>query len=452
MGNPVGGAAGAADAAADLGSMSEFVDDVQDQGSADQGADQGAADQGQGQDQDQGQGQGQDQGQGDKGQRGPEELSEYKGTVSARLKQLSKDAPELNQVLNKYPRVRDAIAAVFRREAATREMFPGGIKEMQELRETFPRGMADVKEVLTQIDEVEALDSQFYTKNADGQYPGHGSFIENLLNQDREATLSLMERVPAAWAKADPQGYDKVFGKIMWKTFEQDRLPEHVEILLDIAQGLKNQELMTRVQQLAGWVNKFREERAKEPTAEERRFRAERDEFNRQRADRDREEFQRFNESFISESVKFQKELIQNHPLIKRLPNSIPPAKRARMVEDIRKRIVTYLDKIRPFKSAFNSAYFSKNRQGLMEAQKNYWTPWLLNLYTRKVLAEETPGLVAMNRGGIPVRRPAAKGTGQRQAPANNKNFKDTRGQWHKPDGTLFTTQEVLRGLHLVGQ
>lgn len=441
-------AAGGADQGApDLGSMSEFVEEstqdveVRPEHETDQG------DQETVRSTEEGEGRGEGE-----GRKGPEELSEYKGTVSARLKQLGKDAPELNQVLNKYPRVRDAIAAVFRREAAAREMFPGGIKEMQELREFFPRGTADVKEVLTQLDEVEALDSQFYTRDDSGNYPGHANFIRNLLDQDKDATLALLKRVPAEWAKADPEGYDQVIGQIIGKTFQNDRLPEHVDILMEIAKELKNPELVTRVQQLAGWMQKFMPQREKEPSAEERRLRAEREAFQREKDERGKEEFARFNEGFIAESMRFQKDLINAHPLIKRLPASIPQAKKARMVEEIRKRIVSYLDKIRPFKSAFNSAYFSRNRQGIMEAQKNYWTPWLLNLYTRKVLAEETPGLVIASRQGAGAVKPKPKpASGQREAAPNTKNFKDARGQWHKPDGSLFTTQEILRGLHLQG-
>lgn len=436
--------AGVADAgAADVGSLSEFVEEqVQDTGAEDQGAqDQGG---------DQGERQGaEDQGQEREGRRGSEELSEYKGTVSARLKQLSKDAPELNQVLNKYPRVRDAIAAVFRREAAAREMFPGGIKEMQELREFFPRGTADVKEVLTQLDEVEALDSQFYTQDAQGNYPGHANFIHNLIEQDRDATLALLKRVPAEWAKADPEGYDQVMSKIIGRTFQQDKLDEHAQIMLEIAKELKDKDLILRAQQLVGYVQKFLPQQEREPSAEERRIRAEREALDREKGERGKEEFARFNESFISESLRFQKDLINAHPLIKRLPASIPQAKKARMVEEIRLRIVRYLDKVRPFKSAFNSAFFSKNRAAILEAQKNYWTPWLLNMYTRKVLAEETPGLVTASKQGAGAPKLRPKPTGQQRQPAPTKNFRDARGQWHKPDGTLFTTAEVLRGLHL---
>ena len=451
MGNSPGSSAAQSGELSDVGSLSEFVDDVEGQG----GADEGQGTPGEGQETDQGTLEGV-QGTGESSQgaagKGPEELSEYRGTVSARMKALAKDAPELNGVLNKYPRVRDAIAAVFRREAAAREMFPGGIKEMQEIREFFPRGVADIKEVLTQIDEVEALDSQFYTQDAEGHYPGHANFIRNLAEQDKDATLALLKRVPAEWAKIDPQGYDEAMTRVMWHTFEQDKLPEHVDILWAIANEIKEPQLTQRVEQLAGWLNKFAPRREKQLTDDERRFKAERTEFERQKAGRDREDFQRFNESFIAESVRFQRDLINAHPLIKRLPSSIPQAKRVRMVEEIRSRIVKYLDKIRPFKTVFNSAYFSKNRAGILEAQKNYWTPWLLNIYTRRVLAEETPGLVAATKAGAGKSKPKLVAAGERSATRENtKNFKDTRGQWHKPDGTLFTTQEILRGKHLEG-
>src|SRR6266446_82570 len=57
------------------------------------------------------------------------ELAEFQGSVSARLKDLDKRAPGLSAHLNKFPQVRDAIAATFRREAAFRELYPGGLQE-----------------------------------------------------------------------------------------------------------------------------------------------------------------------------------------------------------------------------------------------------------------------------------------------------------------------------------
>jgi hypothetical protein len=130
---------------------------------------------------------------------------------------------------------------------------------------------------------------------------------------------------------------------------------------------------------------------------------------------------------------------------LKNLPKSITPQKKQGMIEDIRKRIVTHLDKSRPFKAAFNAAYQGRDQKGVLEAQKNYWVPWLLNLYARKVLAEETPNLVTKPAAGKPApgTKPAPRAAGAQ------KPYKGKDGRWYKADGEPFTTQEILRGANL---
>src|SRR6266705_2375825 len=328
-----------------------------------------------------------------------EELAEFKGTVSARLKHLDKQAPGLAAHLKKFPQVRDAIAATFRREADFRELYPGGLVEAQALRDAFPRGMDDVNQVMAEIQEVEGLDSKFYTQGDDGSYPGHADFME---------------------------------------------------ILTEIAKELKNPELTQRVSQLASYLAGFQPKRAKEPTDEERRIKAERVALDREKPERSKEEGARFHQSFVAESIKFQKDLIAAHPLMKRLPETIPANKKAAMIEDIRKRIVTHLDKIRPFKAAFNAGYQARDQKAVMEAQRNYWTGWLLNLYVRRVISEETPGLVTASQAKPGV-KPAAK-PGAKPAPAGPKKaYQGSDRRWYRGDGTPFTTQEVLWGKHLEG-
>ncbi len=379
-----------------------------------------------------------------------EELAEFKGTVSARLKHLDKQAPGLAAHLKKFPQVRDAIAATFRREAAFRELYPGGLVEAQALRDAFPRGMDDVNQVMAEIQEVEGLDSKFYTQGDDGSYPGHADFIENLAAQDKDATIALLKKAPTAWAKLDPESYNETFSGIMARTLTNDRVYEHMEILTEIAKELKNPELTQRVSQLASYLAGFQPKRAKEPTDEERRIKAERVALDREKAERSKEEGARFHQSFVAESIKFQKDLIAAHPLMKRLPETIPANKKAAMIEDIRKRIVTHLDKIRPFKAAFNAGYQARDQKAVMEAQRNYWTGWLLNLYVRRVLSEETPGLVTASQAKPGV-KPAAK-PGAKPAPAGPKKaYQGSDRRWYRGDGTPFTTQEVLRGKHLEG-
>jgi len=85
----------------------------------------------------------------------------------------------------------------------------------------------------------------------------------------------------------------------------------------------------------------------------------------------------------------------------------------------------------------------------VMQAQKNYWTGWLLNLYVRRVLSEETPGLVSASQAK-PGAKPAAKpGAKPAAAAGGKKPYQGSDRRWYRPDGTAFTVQEVLRGAHL---
>jgi hypothetical protein len=380
------------------------------------------------------------------------ELAEFQGTVSARLKELDKRAPGLSAHLNKFPQVRDAIAATFRREAAFRELYPGGLQEAQALREAFPRGMDDVQQVLSELDEIGNLDGAFYTRNPDGTYPGHQDFIANLASQDKAATVALLKRTPAEWAKLDPESYNQAFSGLMARTFENDRVYEHMDILADIAKELKNPDLTARIQQLQGYLTGFKPQRKRnddELTPRERELKAREEEINRRDAQTNKETGERFHQTLVGEYHKFARDLISGHALIKNLPKAITPVKKQAIVDAVRKRVAAHLEKSRPFKAAFDRAYVARDQKAAMEAQKNYWTPWLVNMYVRKVLAEETPGLVAGSQA-----RPGAKGAAK-PAPSNGKPAPRTKAyqgadkRWYRPDGSPYTTQEVLRGAHL---
>jgi len=378
----------------------------------------------------------------------PEELAEFQGTVSARLKELDKRAPGLSAHLNKFPQVRDAIAATFRREAAFRELYPGGLQEASELREAFPRGMEDVKQVLGELDEIGQLDGAFYTRDAQGNYPGHMQFIENLAAQDKDATIALLKRTPGEWAKLDPESYNEAFSGIIHRTLETDRVYEHMEILEDIAKELKNQELSTRVGQLQNYLSRFGPKKAKEPTEAERKFNAEREQFRREQGERAKEEGERFGQSVHAEAYKFAQERVGAHQLIKNLPKTIPAAKKQEIITKIAKWIGAHLDKLRPFKAAFTAAWQARDMKAIQEVQKNYWTPWLLNMYTRKVLSEETPGLVAGSQarpGAKPAPKPAPSG----KPAGRTKSYQGADHRWYDKNDRPFTTAEVLRGKHL---
>src|SRR5579864_7196592 len=88
------------------------------------------------------------------------ELSEFKGAVSARLRSIVKQAPELGQVFQKYPKLQEQVEAVFRRESALREIFPT-VAEARMMRDQFPNGQADVQALLEDVQEIEQLDKSF---------------------------------------------------------------------------------------------------------------------------------------------------------------------------------------------------------------------------------------------------------------------------------------------------
>src|SRR6185437_8819466 len=107
------------------------------------------------------------------------EVKEFKGAVSARLRALTKQAPELQQVFQKYPKIQEQIEATFRREAALREVFPT-VAEARQFREHFPNGLQDVNQLLEDQKEVDQLDQSFYGKDREGRYSGHVDLINNL--------------------------------------------------------------------------------------------------------------------------------------------------------------------------------------------------------------------------------------------------------------------------------
>ena len=106
----------------------------------------------------------------------------------------------------------------------------------------------------------------------------------------------------------------------------------------------------------------------------------------------------------------------------------------------------SFMRKLRP-------AYEGRNLQETMTLQKAAWAqPWLLNKMVREVLRVETPAMVESNREA--VRRRA--GAPAARVPAKAGDTRDTRpskpyrqgGQWYKPDGSRFSTAEIMLGKH----
>ena len=371
-----------------------------------------------------------------------DELAEFKGSVAAQLRELAKQAPGLDALLQKFPQVRDRLAATFRREAAYREL--GTVAEVRAFRENFPRGQADVDEVFKELEEINQLDTSFESRDAQGQFPGHAQLISQWFGQNRQAAVALFRTMPREWARLDPDSYNDVLGKIVGATLQGSGI---IRDLSKTRAGLAKAgqtEAAETLGEIEQWLSSFSAQRA-EPSVEERRLAAERAELDRQKADTGKETAQRFHQQFIGESARLQKEIVEKSPLLARLPATIPPAKKAEIVGKIVASIREHLGKNAAFMRALKPAYNSMNLQQVLDIQKHSWSqPWLLNMHIRKVMEAETPGMVRK----APVKAVAKAAPTGKVAVAAGKARK-VGGQWMRPDGSPFTTQEVLMGKHL---
>jgi hypothetical protein len=373
-----------------------------------------------------------------------EDLGEWSGSAGAKLRELTKLAPELNAVLAKYPNVKNEIAGAFRRSAAIREL--GTIAEIRELRDHFPRGVEDAKQVLAELEDYGQLDNAFYGKDRDGNYTGHANFIkERLWSNDPAATVSLLKTVPKQWAELDPASYNEVFGSIMASTFSQDRILDTIADAYNREKTAGNADAAKSLAHVWNYLDKF----GKKPDAdnpEAQRLARERAEFNRTRSQSQVADQQRFHNSFMADSMKMQKELIAKHPDISKLPEAIPEAKKARIVEEIRSRIVKHLQKSHSFMNSLGPAYEAQDLKRTQDIQRSAWSQaWLLNKYVREVLAEETPSIVQGNRAVNGAKKAAAARTGLSTQRQNGQP--KPAGQPPKKKLSDFTTQEIVAGM-----
>jgi hypothetical protein len=378
-----------------------------------------------------------------------DDLSEFAPSISARLREMTKKAPELDAVLKKYPDLRNSFEATFRRDAAYREIFPT-VAEARQLREVFPNGLGDAQELLQELNEVGELDNNLVARDPEGRYPGHSKIIRDIFAQDRNAAIALLENSTREWSREDPESYDRIFSGIMGATFKSQGVVNHIAQLQALAKQSDNPNLQQMIDQLADWVNGFAgEQRTKQLSPEAERLRNERQAFDREREERQRADGEAFSKNFVSESTRLQKQIVETHPLIKRLPQAIPAQKRERIVNEVMVRMRDHLQKSPSFMRSLKAAYQNLNLPGTLDIQRKVWNqPWLLNMYVRKVLAEETPGIVQATR---PVAR--ATGTNRtstqtaatgRNGPAHTAPYHEG-GRWYKPNGQPMTTEEVLR-------
>jgi hypothetical protein len=380
------------------------------------------------------------------------EASEFKGAVSARLRTLAKQAPELSQVFQKYPKIQEQIEATFRREAALREVFPT-VAEARQMREHFPNGLADVEALHGEVAELEKLDKDFYTRDADGNYSGHTQLLSNMFQDDRQAAVSLFKTLPKEWARLDPDSYNEVMSGIVGATLAHNGIPAFLDDLL--AGAADNPALEAGLKKLARWTQGYLAEKPR-PTAEQEQLQRERANFNREKSERSKEEGQRFNSSFVAESRKLQLETINGHPAMKKLAQAqgVSAEKRTRIANDIRLRMEKLLSQSPSFMRKLKPAYESRNLSETIKLQKAAWAqPWLLNKMIREVLRVETPALVEQNResvrrrAGAPAGKPPVRTSGN-AAPTGPIKI---GGRWYRDGGkgAPFTTAEVLAGKHL---
>lgn len=381
------------------------------------------------------------------------EISEFKGLVGQRLVNLKKQAPELAQVFQKYPKVQEQIEAVFRREAALRDVFPT-VAEARQMRETFPNGLADVQTLQESVQQLDALDKDFYTHDSDGNYAGHAQLLNNMFTDDREAAVALFKTLPREWARLDRDSYNEVMGQIVGSTLVQKGIPEYIQELQESAKEAKQDSLASSLGKLLNWANGYTKEKAR-PSPEEERLSQDRAKFSRETQQRAQADQQTFARSYVAESKKLQLDIINKHPAMARLATvkTITEGKRAEIAEKIRQKTEKFLGKSPSFMKKLTPAFHGRNLAETIALQKAAWSQqWLLNKMVRDVLRVETPAMVEQNResarrrAGTPANKVPVKTGDANKSP---KGPRQVGGRWYKGDGTPFTTTEIFAGKHL---
>ena len=381
------------------------------------------------------------------------ETGDLKGLVSKRLLALKKEAPELTQIFQKYPKVQEQVEAAFRRDMAYRELYPT-VAEARSMREQFPNGMADVEQLLTDVSEVEQLDQQFYQKDTQGNYSGHAAIVQNMFQDDRDAAVSLFRTLPKEWARLDPDSYNEVMGQVVGATLQRAELPEWITELRDAAADPANlPSIKASLDKMLRWASSFQKRRA-EPSEDERRLQGQREQFRRETEERAKSDLTRSKQTFFAESQKQQKAIVRNHPSITAMLQSknLTDLKKNEIIEKIQTKIRDFVKTTRGYKK-LAGAYHAGNASEALKLEKAMWSyPWILNKFVRTVMAEETPNLVRQNRertrGAAQLqRRPETRQT-QQHREEHTAPYQVGK-VWHKKDGSRFTTAEILRGLHL---
>ncbi|HEX3156792.1 MAG TPA: hypothetical protein VHV32_19340 [Candidatus Angelobacter sp.] len=381
------------------------------------------------------------------------EASEFRVPVGRRMVGLVNKYPKLKEAFATHPELQKELEPVFRREAAFREVFPT-VAEARQLRDALPNGLQDLQQLQSDLKETEQLDSDFYTKDREGNYPGHARIAENMFRDDKEAAVSFFRGLPKQWAQLDRSSYNEVMGNIVGATIANSR---EFEILDEAIQSGDAKAIAAAAHKILGWAGGYLKGKP-QPSEQEQQLQRERQNFTKEQQDRDKQDGQKFHSSFVAESKKLQSNIIKGHPAVKKLLENkvIPDAKKADIIEQVRKNVESLLGKSPSFMRKLQPAYQSRNLDEVVNLQKAAWSQqWLLNRMVRTVFSKEIPQLVQNNRetvkrraGAPPVSRPGNTGD-KKDAPQGPKQI---GGRWYRDGGkgAPFSTAEVLAGKHLL--
>lgn len=384
------------------------------------------------------------------------DAKDFTGIVSNRLKGMVKTAPELGKVLATHPDIKNSIESAFRERMAYKEVMPT-IAEARQFRERFPNGLADVEVLMSDVREVEELDQSFFSKDAQGNYAGHAKILDNIYKDDPEAAVALFRNIPKEWHRIDPDSYNEVMGQIVGATASARQWNER---LADVEQFLKEggdvKQAAAAIAKISGEINGFRQGKPK-PTEEQQRLAKEKSDWQKQRAADFAADQGKFHTSFVAESVKLQKDIVAKHPAMTRLQKlvsskAMSQEKYNKIVEEVRGKMKTFLANSPSFMRKLKPAHSSRDLKATIDLQKAAWSQsWLLNKMVREVLRVETPAAVnnsrdaAQRRAGVPPQRVTP---GKPGAPAARTTNYQENGRWYRPNGSPFTTAEVLAGKH----
>ena len=361
-----------------------------------------------------------------------EELAEFRGSDGAMLRELYKKAPGLQDLLTKFPYVQGRISALARRDAALREQNIT-VAELNEYRERLPNGLQDLATIEQEVQELGQIDEAFYNKQG-------GTLIKHMHEADPEAAIALFKEIPLQWSRLDPDSYNDTFAAIVDSTFKRDRIAETALRAYRRAEQKGDKDQMEDAAALYNYLQSFGKKDVEE-TPQARRLREDREAFHRERQDGQKKSYETFSQTYLGEAKKFESDMVRNSPLFKKLPQAITEAKKSRMVDMIRQQVRQHLTKSPAFMAQWRPAHNSMNLEKALQAVKGPqgWQPWLVNMYVRRILAEELPGIIEGNNAANGKKRSAAARTA-----ISNRPPQKTPSPASKPANREYTMEEIM--------